>query len=74
MSTKVMEPCPTCTVKVMPTDKALAVEVGMGVDVPVRMWRYKCPCGWVWANYDQRTHNYHVYSVARREAYNKGWI
>jgi hypothetical protein len=46
-----------------PVDKTIPVEYGYHT-VAVRMWRYMCHCGNVWANSAQRIHNEHEMNKA----------
>jgi hypothetical protein len=66
MSTKLQAPCPRCDTLVMPTDKVVAVPSSDFVGTyPVKLWRYVCDCGYIWANELQRKHNYNVEKKAR---------
>lgn len=67
MSTKVPEPCPLCGVATLPEEKTVAIENAVG-QYPVKLWRYRCICGWVWANGAQRIHNQEMNRRGRRDA------
>lgn len=62
MSTKVFENCPACGKVTFPTDKLVVVKDKAVGDLPLRLWRYSCECGWTWANLLQREHNGHEYN------------
>ena len=75
MSTKVTENCPSCGNTCFPTDKAVSYESSWG-EFSVKIWRYVCNCGWVWANDRQREHNHEEYYKQRKLAKNHSgaWI
>lgn len=67
MSTKVPEACPACSTETMPEERTVAIENAV-VTYPVKMWRYRCACGWTWANEAQRVHNQEANRRGRRDA------
>jgi hypothetical protein len=70
MSTKVAEACPSCTTPAAPKDSPIAVEYEMH-ELVVKMWRYVCECGNVWANAAQRSHNEQAVNSAITAASNR---
>jgi hypothetical protein len=64
VSTKYPESCKKCQSATMPIDTLMKVP---GMFYPVPFWRYECPCGEVWANDAQRTHN----QLEQKRAYKK---
>lgn len=73
MSTKYSENCSHCHTSVSPTDTAVAVDTRWGT-IPVKVWRYVCACGHVWANEAQRKHNDHEYHKAKRKQKEQMWV
>lgn len=71
--TTVREYCPECGIETASIDRAIAIDSAYG-EFPVRLRRYACSCGWVWANEAQRKHNEGAYRKARKAAIDKQWL